>query len=64
MQRIYLDYAATTPVLPEVLEAMVPYFSGEFGNASGSTVGLGQRGKPSTRQGIRWRRYLAHSPRK
>lgn len=35
MQRIYMDYAATTPVRPEVLEAMMPYFSAEFGNASG-----------------------------
>ncbi|HXG26037.1 MAG TPA: cysteine desulfurase family protein [Candidatus Binatia bacterium] len=31
---IYLDHAATTPVRPEALEAMLPYLGAEFGNPS------------------------------
>ena len=31
---IYLDYNSTTPVDPEVLEAMMPFFKGEWGNPS------------------------------
>lgn len=35
---IYLDHNATTPVLPEVMEAMLPYLSTHFGNPSSSHV--------------------------
>jgi cysteine desulfurase len=34
MRRVYLDNNASTPVVPEVLEAMQPYFGERFGNAS------------------------------
>lgn len=34
MRRVYLDYNATTPVAPEVLDAMLPFFTEGYGNAS------------------------------
>ena len=41
---IYMDHAATTPVRDEVMEAMLPYFSGSFGNPS-SIYTLAQEGR-------------------
>src|SRR5580700_5304563 len=44
MNRVYLDFNATTPVEPAVLDAMLPYFSAEFGNAA-SIHTFGQRAR-------------------
>lgn len=40
-QAIYLDYNASTPVDPEVLKMMLPYFQENFGNASSKTHAYG-----------------------
>lgn len=50
-QPIYLDYAATTPVDPRVLEEMLPFFSEQFGNASSTHV-HGQLAKKAVEKGI------------
>ncbi|PIP68294.1 MAG: cysteine desulfurase NifS [Candidatus Omnitrophica bacterium CG_4_9_14_0_2_um_filter_42_8] len=44
MKQIYLDHNATTPVRKEVLEAMMPYFSEDYGNAS-SVYSMGQKAR-------------------
>ncbi len=44
MQRIYLDHAATTPTHPEVVKAMLPYFTDVFGNPS-TIYSYGQEAK-------------------
>ena len=41
---VYLDHAATTPLRPEALEAMIPYFTEVFGNPS-SIHTIGQQAR-------------------
>jgi len=50
MQMIYLDHNATTPVRPEVLEAMLPYLGTYFGNPS-SVHWAGRRAKQGLEDG-------------
>lgn len=45
MKKIYLDYAATTPVDSRVLKAMMPYFSKQFGN----TMSLHEMGQTASK---------------
>ncbi|SNT23994.1 cysteine desulfurase [Granulicella rosea] len=49
MRRVYMDANATTPLLPEVFEAMRPYFLEQFGNAS-SIHQQGQRARAAVDQ--------------
>lgn len=49
MRRVYMDANATTPMLPEVFEAMRPYFMESFGNAS-SVHSFGQRARGAVEQ--------------
>lgn len=49
MKRVYMDANATTPLLPEVLEAMRPYFIEHFGNAS-SIHQQGQQARAAVEQ--------------
>jgi cysteine desulfurase len=49
MRRVYMDANATTPLLPEVLEAMQPYFVERFGNAS-SVHSFGQQARAAVEQ--------------
>ena len=44
MEKIYLDHAATTPVAPEVVQAMLPFMTHNYGNAS-SLHSFGQEAK-------------------
>ena len=44
MRRVYLDHNASTPVHPDVLAAMLPYFAERFGNAS-SIHGFGREAR-------------------
>ena len=49
MKRVYFDHNATTPVAPEVLASMLPYFSEEYGNAS-SIHSFGQDARGAVEQ--------------
>ncbi len=49
MRRVYMDANATTPLLPEVFEAMHPYFTERFGNAS-SVHSFGQQARGAVEQ--------------
>ena len=50
MEKIYLDHNATTPVDPEVVDAMLPYLHNDFGNAS-SVHAFGRDAKVALEQG-------------
>src|SRR5216683_6963902 len=49
MKRIYFDHNATTPITPEVLAAMLPYLTAEYGNAS-SIHAFGQNAREAVEQ--------------
>jgi cysteine desulfurase len=56
MRRVYMDANATTPLLPEVMEAMRPYWMEHFGNASS----IHQHGQQARTAVDRAREIMAH----
>lgn len=54
---IYMDYHATTPVDPRVLDAMLPYFNQEFGNAASIDHIYGSRAAEAVEEA---RKQIAH----
>lgn len=51
-RRVYMDHSATTPIDPRVVEAMLPYLTGKFGNAS-SVHTFGQEARAGVDQARR-----------
>ncbi|MBM4319126.1 MAG: cysteine desulfurase [Deltaproteobacteria bacterium] len=50
MEAIYLDHNATTPLDPRVLQAMLPFFQDEFGNAASRHHAFGRRARAAVEQ--------------
>ena len=55
MDPIYLDYNATTPVDPQVAEAMLPYIHQQYGNpSSGHMLGVASKEAAPSRKRVRF----------
>ena len=59
-RQVYLDHAATTPMLPEVLEVMLPYLNDHFGNPS-SFHSLGKKVKDDIDEARRCMAKILHA---
>jgi len=58
---IYLDYCATTPVLPEVIDAMLPYFTTKFGNSSSKDHLYGLQAEKDVNEALIQITHLIHA---